>query len=215
MNKTEKNETTKKSRLQILERADFGVEDVAMASPISFANYVRAQWQNPRQGTVDCQGRSDVSYTNAKPWKQKGTGRARAGSARSPLWRGGGVVHGPNPRIRTLKTNKKLRNGVLKSIFHSYLEQGRIVAADWEFTQGVPKSSAARAFLKNDSLLHEKITLFVAPGDVLTYASFVNFPNVSVLYFDQPNALDLTNTQKWVFLKKDAEHFKQMVSQWV
>ena len=63
--------------------------------PVAMAIYVRALLQNWRQGTVACKGRSDVSYSNKKPWKQKGTGRARAGSARSPLWRGGGVIFGP------------------------------------------------------------------------------------------------------------------------
>ena len=58
--------------------------------------------QNWRQGTVACKGRSDVAFSNKKPWKQKGTGRARAGSARSPLWRKGGVIFGPQPRTRTL-----------------------------------------------------------------------------------------------------------------
>jgi large subunit ribosomal protein L4 len=72
-----------------------------------FAMAVRALLQNWRQGTVACKGRSDVSFSNKKPWKQKGTGRARAGSARSPLWRGGGVAFGPQPRTRTLKITKE------------------------------------------------------------------------------------------------------------
>lgn len=69
---------------------------------------MRVYLQNVRQGTVGSKGRSDIAYTNKKPWKQKGTGRARAGSARSPLWRGGGVVFGPQARIKMLKVPKKL-----------------------------------------------------------------------------------------------------------
>ena len=68
--------------------------------------YIRSLLQNWRQGTVACKGRSDVGYSNKKPWKQKGTGRARAGSARSPLWRGGGVIFGPQPRTRVLKNEQ-------------------------------------------------------------------------------------------------------------
>ena len=73
--------------------------------------------QNWRQGTVACKGRSDVAFSNKKPWKQKGTGRARAGSARSPLWRGGGVIFGPQPRTRMLKVAKQVK----KKCFKCYL----------------------------------------------------------------------------------------------
>jgi ribosomal protein L4 len=76
---------------------------------VSTSHYVRALLQNWRQGTVWSRGRSDVSFSNKKPWKQKGTGRARAGSPKSPLWRGGGVIFGPQERSRLLKINRKAR----------------------------------------------------------------------------------------------------------
>jgi large subunit ribosomal protein L4 len=75
-----------------------------------FATWVRTLMQNWRQGTVGVKGRSDVARSNKKPWKQKGTGRARAGSARSPLWRGGGVTFGPQLRSRKLSVSKKTKN---------------------------------------------------------------------------------------------------------
>ena len=81
------------------------------------AVYVRSLLQNWRQGTVGCKGRSDVAYSNKKPWKQKGTGRARAGSARSPLWRGGGVIFGPQPRTRVLKAGKQVKKKCVKLNF--------------------------------------------------------------------------------------------------
>ena len=77
---------------------------------------LRALLQNWRQGTVACKGRSDVAYSNKKPWKQKGTGRARAGSARSPLWRGGGVIFGPQATSRTLRVPQSLRKNVLNAL---------------------------------------------------------------------------------------------------
>ena len=73
---------------------------------VGFSIWIRTLRQNWRQGTVGCKGRSDVSFSNKKPWKQKGTGRARAGSARSPLWRGGGVIFGPQPRVRVLRLQR-------------------------------------------------------------------------------------------------------------
>src|SRR5436190_23926872 len=109
--------------------------------------------QNWRQGTVGCKGRSEINRTNKKPWKQKGTGRARAGSARSPLWRGGGVIFGPQPRVRTLRTSKKLRQGIFNRIVCEYLEQGKVRMLPWEFNGSVPKTSYAYNLLK-DAQLH-------------------------------------------------------------
>jgi large subunit ribosomal protein L4 len=183
-------------------------------SPAGFAIAVRALLQNWRQGTVACKGRSDVSFSNKKPWKQKGTGRARAGSARSPLWRGGGVCFGPQPRTRVLKVTKSLRKNVLNNLFYDYAEQGKIVALDWTAGEA-PKTALASKMLKNAKLHGKNINIFVLPTDVLTYASFVNIPKVRVLFFDQPNAFDLANNGHWVFLKKDENAFKEMVSRWI
>src|ERR1700683_4830953 len=74
-------------------------------SPKTYATAIRTLIQNWRQGTVGCKDRSEVAYSNRKPWKQKGTGRARAGSLRSPVWRKGGVTFGPQPRVRELSIN--------------------------------------------------------------------------------------------------------------
>ena len=83
-------------RLRLLPSSMISIaSDKKIASKANFALWVRALLQNWRQGTVVCKGRSEVAYSNKKPWKQKGTGRARAGSARSPLWRSGGVIFGP------------------------------------------------------------------------------------------------------------------------
>ena len=78
-------------------------------TPVGFSTWIRSLRQNWRQGTVGCKGRSDVAHSNKKPWKQKGTGRARAGSPRSPLWRGGGVTFGPQARVRTLAVPAQLK----------------------------------------------------------------------------------------------------------
>src|SRR3989338_6099689 len=82
------------------------------SAPAGFSIVVRQLLQNWRQGTVACQTLAEVTGSNKKPFKQKGTGRARAGTVKSPLWRGGGVIFGPQPRTRTLKVSKKLRQSV-------------------------------------------------------------------------------------------------------
>lgn len=186
-----------------------------IVSPKAFAISLRVLFQNWRQGTVACKGRSDVARSNKKPWKQKGTGRARAGSARSPLWRGGGVTFGPQPRTRTLSLGKKVRRKVMYSILLNALEAQKIVSVDWHLKSERAKTAEAAQMLKSCGLQKEKVTLFLPVSDVLTYASFANIANVQILYFDQPNAFDLVNSAKWLVLKKDMEDFKQMVARWI
>ena len=77
-------------------------------SPVTFARAIRVLLQNWRQGTVGCKSRGEVAFANRKPWRQKGTGRARVSSLRSPLWRKGGVIFGPQARVRKLFINNKL-----------------------------------------------------------------------------------------------------------
>lgn len=110
-NQKEVNITTKQnaSLLSTLSLSDLGVTWEQVDAKVDYALWVRVLMQNWRQGTVGCKGRSDVARSGKKPWKQKGTGRARAGTARSPLWRGGGVIFGPQMRTRTLKINKKIK----------------------------------------------------------------------------------------------------------
>jgi large subunit ribosomal protein L4 len=183
--------------------------------PASVAQYMRVLRQNWRQGTVSSKGRSDVSFSNKKPWKQKGTGRARAGSARSPLWRKGGVTFGPQQRTRTLAVSKELKRHVCNNLFWHYLKAQQIVSLQWALEQDTPKTALAHKALKSAGLDTKKILMFVKGNDLTTYASFVNIPNIQLLLFDQPNAYDLANSEYWVFLNKDIDAFKEMVSTWI
>lgn len=184
------------------------------ASSHQFAAYVRMLLQNWRQGTVGVKGRADVARTGKKPWKQKGTGRARAGTPRSPLWRGGGVTFGPQPRTRTLQVTKQTKQQVLLSMLVNYVAKKKLVALNWELELDKPKTSHAAALLKNAGLQGKKVILFVSPDDLLTYASFVNIPRVHILFFDQSNAYDCAKGEYWLYLKKDTSAFKEMVALW-
>lgn len=211
---TKPNASNSSSLLEKVSSADLNIERKEV-HPVSMAVYVRSLLQNWRQGTVACKGRSDVAYSNKKPWKQKGTGRARAGSARSPLWRGGGVIFGPQPRTRVLKTGKQVKKNVLNSIFFNFLDQGKIASLNWDAALDKPSTSHAFNVLKQNGLHQEKVILFLSAHDSITYASFANIPNIQILLFDQPNAYDISNGTQWLVLKKDFEQFKQMVSQWI
>lgn len=189
--------------------------EVKEVSQRSFAQCVRALMQNWRQGTVACKGRSDVAYADRKPWKQKGTGRARAGSARSPLWRGGGITFGPQPRTRVLSVPKTLKRNVLAHLAHQFLSGEKVVSLNWDLKDARPKTAQAFEVLKDAGLHNERLVVFIPAHDALTAASFANLPKVRVLYFDQPNVVDLSHADRWVVLNKDVEQFKTMVSQWI
>ena len=205
------------SAIQTLSASDLNIDEGARKkiSPVAMAVYVRSLLQNWRQGTVACKGRADVAYSNKKPWKQKGTGRARAGSARSPLWRGGGVTFGPQPRTRVLKAGKQTKRSVLNTVLFKFLEQGKVGLLNWDASIQKPTTAQAFKLLKSNNLHQDKVVLFLPIHDVVSQASFSNLPNVRILFFDQPNAYDLANGTRWLILNKDLEHFKKMVSQWI
>ena len=172
--------------------------------------------QGWRQGTVASKDRSKItSRSNKKPWKQKGTGRARAGSARSPLWRGGGVTFGPQPRTRTLKLGKKQRRGVIRTLFLNRIAEKKVAMLDWSLSTDAPKTAEAFKVLKQAGLHNKKITLFLPFGDSLNYASFANMANVRIMFFDQPTSFNLATSEMLVCLKKDVDSFKKMVAQWI
>lgn len=180
----------------------------------TFALWIKSLWQNWRQGTVGVKDRSEVNLTGKKPWKQKGTGRARAGTPRSPLWRKGGVIHGPQPRVRTLKIAKKQKTNVLNALLWHFVDKAAVYVLPSSIEQAQPKTALAYNLLRTANLHDKKITLFLNPLDILHYASFINLPNVRVVYFDQVNAVDLATPHCWVILGKDLETFKNTVAQW-
>jgi len=180
----------------------------------NFACAIRVLLQNWRQGTVGCKSRGEVSFSNKKPWKQKGTGRARVSSLRSPLWRKGGIIFGPQARVRNLSINEKQNRLVLNNIFFAALEKKAIYCLDFDGDVQKPSTKKAADLLKGVGLDNRKVVLFLPFEDMVNFASFRNLSNVNVLSFDQPNAFDLSNGDCWVFFKKDLELFKEMVSQW-
>jgi len=109
---------------------------------------VRAELNALRQGTAATKTRGNVRGGGAKPWRQKGTGRARAGSSRSPLWKGGGTIFGPQPRHYTFKVNRKARRAALRSALSVHAERGSIAVFDAS-AFGEPSSRQAAQLLKD------------------------------------------------------------------
>lgn len=212
--KTTTNKEAATQKVRVLAPKDLTISAPEQpASHDSFSTCVRASMQNWRQGTVACKGRSDVAYSNKKPWKQKGTGRARAGSARSPLWRGGGVVFGPQPRTRTLKVGKKVKRSVLRTMLFNMLDNANILCAQWQID--TPKTAMAQQLLQEVGLHNKRVAVFLHPDDITSRLSFINLENVNVYFFDQLNVYDAVRNDSWLILEKDFDHFNTMVAQWI
>jgi len=216
-NKQQQGTKSQASFVQPLTAADIGRKDESVVRPTckEFALIVRQLRFNARQGTVGVKGRSDVARTGKKPWKQKGTGRARAGTSRSPLWRGGGVTFGPQMRTRTLGIPKKVRRAALGGLLKDYLARKQIVALDWQLSEDVPKTSQAIQALRKADLHTKRITLFLAFDDALHQRSFANIPGVLIVSFDAPHAFHMVRGTSWVILKKDIDKFTNMVAKWL
>src|SRR3990167_6591186 len=136
---------------------------------------VRAYLANQRKGTHSTLTRTEVSGGGKKPWKQKGTGRARAGSARSPLWRGGGGIFGPQARSKKLKISKDLKSSILSTFITDLIENKRLQALDIVSFEKPSTKLAAKA-LETAGLKGRKICLIVDLKDPNTISSFSNIP---------------------------------------
>ncbi len=158
---------------------------------------VNAQLAARRAGTHSTKTRSEVRGGGAKPWKQKGTGRARAGSSRSPIWVGGGIAHGPKPRSYAERTNKKMIKLALRSALSDRAADGKVVVVEsWDFE--TPSTKKAKAIL--ESLKVEgRALVVVSDDDENAIRSFRNLTNVHLLKTGQLNAYDVLVSDYVVF----------------
>ena len=142
---------------------------------------VRYLMARDRQGTHDTKGRSEVRGGGRKPWRQKGTGRARQGSIRAPQWRGGGVVFGPTPRDHSFRLNKKEIKLAMRSALSAKLADGELVVID-KFDFEKPCTKDAVKFVDALGLAGKRITVVLTEDDIDTALSFRNLPQVTVLF---------------------------------
>jgi large subunit ribosomal protein L4 len=156
---------------------------------------VTAQLAARRAGTQSTKTRAEVRGGGAKPWKQKGTGRARAGSSRGPIWIGGGVAHGPKPRSYAQRTPKKMIRLALRSALSDRASEGKIlVVDDWAFSTPSTKGAvAALAALGAEG----KVLIVLSRDDTAAWKSFRNLQRVHVLEIAELNTYDVLNSD-WV-----------------
>lgn len=162
---------------------------------------VTAQLAARRSGTQSTKTRAEVRGGGAKPWRQKGTGRARQGSIRSPQWRGGGVALGPKPRSYAQRTPKKMVRLALRSALSDRAAQDRVVVVDnWGFD--APSTKAARKAL--DALgVSGRLLVVLGRDDTTSALSFRNLPEVHLIHTDQLNAYDVL-VSDWVLFTSEA-----------
>jgi len=160
---------------------------------------VTAQLAARRAGTQSTKTRAEVSGGGAKPWKQKGTGRARAGSTRSPNWIGGGVALGPKPRSYAQKTPKKMIKLALRSALSDRASEDKVIVVDeWKFD--APSTKGAIAALGALGV-EGKVLLVLDRGDVAAWKSFRNLGHVHIIETAELNTYDVLVSDFVVFTK--------------
>ena len=160
---------------------------------------VRAYLMNQRQGTQSTLTRSEVSGGGKKPWRQKGTGRARQGSTRSPQWTHGGIALGPKPRDYRMAMNKKTKKVALYSALSAKVAAGDLIVVDNIATENYSTKTMA-------AMLHalgaDKKALVVLPAiDAKVIKSFANIPGVVTTQFNTVNVYDVLNADKFIIAK--------------
>lgn len=182
----------------------FGIEMSEHAVYEAIKNYLA----NQRQGTQCTKTRAEVRGGGRKPWKQKGTGRARQGSIRSPQWKGGGVVFAPKPRDYSYTIPKKVKRLAMKSVLTSKAVESRIIIID-DLVMDAPKT---KEFMKVMTALNTgKKPLFVtADNSPVVVKSGRNIPGVKVSFVNMLNVYDIANSDTLVLTKKAVEKVEEV-----
>lgn len=181
----------------------FGIEPNAAVMHQMVVNYLAAQ----RQGTQSALTRSEVSGGGKKPWRQKGTGRARQGSTRAPQWTGGGMVFAPVPRDYTIRLNKKEKRAALKSVLTSKVQENKFIVVD-ELKFDEIKTKAMKNVLAN--LKADKALVILNDNDQNVVLSARNIEGVQTALTNTINVFDLLKHNTVVVTKAAVETIEEV-----
>jgi len=170
----------------------------------------KAHLANRRQGNASSLTRSEVDVTKAKPFRQKGTGRARAGSANSPLWVGGGVSFGPKPRSYSQKINRKLKKLAIKSAYSIKAREENIRIVE-DFSLEKPKTKEIAGMLKALGIKNKKAMFLVSGKDEILKKSSQNIPGLNFEVAENANTYDLMNSDVLILMKSTVDKVKSAV----
>ena len=160
---------------------------------------VRAYLLNQRQGTQSTLTRSEVAGGGRKPWRQKGTGRARQGSTRAPQWTHGGIVFAPKPRDYTVTLNKKVKRLAMKSALSSKVQDNKMIVVDSIATEGYKTKKIAEMLKALGS--EKKALIVLSEVDAQVIASAANIPGVKTAQVNTLNVYDILNADKFIVVK--------------
>ncbi|PLZ88694.1 50S ribosomal protein L4 [Fischerella thermalis CCMEE 5198] len=190
---------------------DLRVAKEQTATHIVYRALIR-QMANARQGTASTKTRSEVRGGGRKPWRQKGTGRARAGSIRSPLWRGGGVIFGPKPRDYEIKMNRKERKLALRTAFASRVDDLIVVEEFSEQLQRPKTKELVSAIARWGADPESKTLLVLSEKNENVLLSARNVENLKLIAADNLNVYDLLHADKIVVTASALEKIQEVYS---
>ena len=175
---------------------------------------VRAYLLNQRQGTQSTKTRSEVSGGGKKPWRQKGTGRARQGSTRSPQWTHGGIALGPKPRSYRTDLNKKMKRVALFSALSDKVAEGSLIVLDECRLEGYKTATMVRMFsdlgLKKENGRENKVLLVLPESDKFVVGSVRNIPTAATTLYSTINVYEIVNAEKLVITREAVEKLTQV-----
>ena len=178
-----------------LNDAVWGIEPNVSAMHAMVVNYLA----NQRQGTQSTLTRTEVSGGGRKPWRQKGTGRARQGSTRAPQWTHGGIVFAPKPRDYTVTLNKKVKRLAMKSALSSKVQDNEMIVVDSIATEGYKTKKIAEMLKALGS--EKKALIVLSEVDAQVIASAANIPGVKTAQVNTLNVYDILNADKFIVVK--------------
>jgi large subunit ribosomal protein L4 len=187
------------------------LSDAVFGAPIhvpAMHQVVVAHLANARQGTASAKTRGEVSGGGRKPFRQKHTGRARAGSTRSPLWLKGGVAHGPKPRDYSQKVNRKVRQLAMRSALSLKATEDRmLILENGDF--GTHKTKAMLAFLGKVEATRKPL-MVIDESNANLYRSVANIPGAKVLHVDSLNVYDILNHEHLIMTLASAQKLQEV-----
>ncbi len=173
---------------------------------------VNAQLAARRGGNASTKTRGKVRGGGRKPWRQKGTGRARHGSIRSPLWVGGGITFGPSPRSYDKKLTKKMKKLALRSVLTDKVQREEIILVD-KIDLDKPKTKAVVQILTDLNLADKKTLIVMPEKDKNLYLSARNIPNVKTLLAGSVNAYDLLDNEMIIFMEEAVKMVEEVLAE--
>ena len=182
----------------------FGIEPNSYAMHLCVVNYLA----NQRQGTQSTRTRSEVSGGGKKPWRQKGTGRARQGSTRAPQWTHGGIAHGPKPREYGFSINKKVRRLAMKSAFSSKVAAEELVVLDDLKLDAIKTKEVVKVLTALET--GKKVLLVLPENNDVLYRSARNIAGVKVSTVNTLNVYDILNCDTMLVLKDSVAKIEEV-----